>query len=313
MNTSTLRSITAVVTALLIGVTSLATADVCNVPDVGGTAILPPIGCEYVAAPGHLLQILPPALQPAGNTIDIDPIIKDFNPSVNQVFSVPLPPGQTEGPGGALGGNVQGYLANFEMTISGTGPDFGTYNRLITIFSVVIETHSGPRTPGDPVQAFSTDMYNLSGSVFGDPDFSTLSILGGSVNGLPSHGYTTLTDIGGGVFEVDSFFDIEYEIDFVGAPGSVLEGMSGVAEGTVRVQMGSPTQPGDFNGDLIVDGADFLKWQREDGTPASLLEWETFYGDGALSAATASVPEPSGLALFAAGLLGMGYRRQKQA
>ena len=72
--------------------------------------------------------------------------------------------------------------------------------------------------------------------------------------------------------------------------------------------------PGDFNGDLIVDGDDFLKWQREDGTPASLLEWETSYGnDYALAAVTAAVPEPSSFALIAVGLLGMGYRRQKQA
>jgi hypothetical protein len=62
---------------------------------------------------------------------------------------------------------------------------------------------------------------------------------------------------------------------------------------------------GDFNGDLIVDGADFLKWQREDGSPASLLEWETNYGnDYALAAASAAVPEPSTLLLASlAGLL----------
>jgi hypothetical protein len=77
-----------------------------------------------------------------------------------------------------------------------------------------------------------------------------------------------------------------------------------------------PNQPGDFSGNGIVDGFDFLEWQLGFGTiydSTHLAVWEANYGVGALSAATASVPEPSGLALFAAGLLGMGYRRQKQA
>lgn len=74
------------------------------------------------------------------------------------------------------------------------------------------------------------------------------------------------------------------------------------------------TLPGDFKGDLIVNGADYLNWQREDGTPASLLEWEANYGnDYALPDVKATVPEPSSLAFFAGGLLAMGYCRQKRA
>ena len=42
-------------------------------------------------------------------------------------------------------------------------------------------------------------------------------------------GETTLTRLGppGSDFQVDSFFDIAYTIDFQGCPGSVLEGMGG--------------------------------------------------------------------------------------
>jgi len=72
--------------------------------------------------------------------------------------------------------------------------------------------------------------------------------------------------------------------------------------------------PGDFNGDGIVDGADFLKWQRDDGTSASLAEWEANFGTVDVSvAASAAVPEPSSFALIVAGLIGMGYRHRKQA
>jgi acetyl esterase/lipase len=53
---------------------------------------------------------------------------------------------------------------------------------------------------------------------------------------------------------------------------------------------------GDFDGDLDVDGEDFLKWQRgESFTPfsaADLADWEANYGADAPSAATA-VPEPA--------------------
>jgi hypothetical protein len=80
-------------------------------------------------------------------------------------------------------------------------------------------------------------MYALQGALFGDPDFDTLQITGGSLFGMPSPGHTTLTRLGppGSDFNVDSFFDIEYRIDFTGAPGSILEGLSGSTQATVRM------------------------------------------------------------------------------
>ena len=80
-----------------------------------------------------------------------------------------------------------------------------------------------------------------------------------------------------------------------------------------------PPQPGDFNDDGVVDGADFLRWQRG-GSPlplsaVDLLAWKTNFGIPDVTAAyveTASppVPEPAGywqafvatLGLFAAHL-----------
>lgn len=72
----------------------------------------------------------------------------------------------------------------------------------------------------------------MQGQVSGDPDFDLLRITAGTSFGLPSPGQTTLTDLGGGNWFVDSFFDITYRIDFIGAPGGILAGMSGSTTGT---------------------------------------------------------------------------------
>ena len=76
--------------------------------------------------------------------------------------------------------------------------------------------------------------------------------------------------------------------------------------------------PGDFNGDDIVNGADFLAWQRGEvsipPSPADLADWETNYGVGSLASATVnSVPEPSGVALVASALAGCFAVRRRHA
>lgn len=54
--------------------------------------------------------------------------------------------------------------------------------------------------------------------------------------------------------------------------------------------------PGNYDGDGDVDGADFLAWQRTDGSTGELADWQTNYGitSNPPEAAT-SVPEPSSL------------------
>jgi hypothetical protein len=77
----------------------------------------------------------------------------------------------------------------------------------------------------------------------GDPDFDLLRITAGSSFGMPSPGHTTLTQLPGSNWSVDSFFDITYRIDFIGAPGGPFGGMSGSTTGTIRMQCGEPFVP----------------------------------------------------------------------
>jgi len=93
-----------------------------------------------------------------------------------------------------------------------------------------------PRTPGDAVQSFDTEMLQLQGQLPpGDPDFDLLRVTAGASFGLPSPGHTTLTQLPNGNWNIDSFFDITYRIDFIGAPGGPLAGQSASEVGTVRI------------------------------------------------------------------------------
>jgi LPXTG-motif cell wall-anchored protein len=56
-------------------------------------------------------------------------------------------------------------------------------------------------------------------------------------------GHTNLTDLGGNNWNVDSFFDVVYEIDFQGCPGSTIEGYAGTTQGSLRMETGEPPPP----------------------------------------------------------------------
>lgn len=89
-----------------------------------------------------------------------------------------------------------------------------------------------------------------------------------------------------------------------------------------------PVDDADFNGDGIVDGADFLIWQRglglsaqidkttgdADGdgnvNDADLLVWKDQFGTSTLPPAVSAVPEPAAFALAALAMGGIALRRR---
>jgi hypothetical protein len=173
--------------------------DLCIVPDDGtGTARVPPSGCAFLGPTGAYMISggLPP-----GTTIEADPIHLAFHcrsPLDGDPCLI-----ESGGVFGASGGQREVFDLVVVLDLRGTGALAG-FHRVLAI-PAAAETHSGPRTPGDPVQSFPTDLFQLQGSIFGDPDFAELTLIAGTANGLPSPGQTTLTDLGDGRFLVESF------------------------------------------------------------------------------------------------------------
>lgn len=224
--------------------TSVAAQATCIVPDSAGTADLPPAGCTYttpdVPTPNNDLFVIDGL--PAGTFIQMDSSLHSF---INIVA----------GPGGGLAGEAETYQASLDMPMIGHGLLAG-YNRNVVMPLSSVESHSAPRTPGTTPQSFATDMFRVQGQLPpGDPDFDLLRITAGTGFGLPSPGHTTLTRLGlpGSSWNVDSFFDITYRIDFIGAPGSQLAGRSGSTTGTARFVVGAGVpEPGSCL--LVVSG-----------------------------------------------------------
>jgi hypothetical protein len=198
--------------------TQTANAGVCIITDNQ----LPPNCSEgYLGdVPMLIVDGLPP-----GTTIELVP-------QYNEFFNI------SRSPGGNLGGEIEQFESPLYLEMTGTGSLTGFHRSLaIPVFS---EVHTAPRNPGDAVQDFDTEMVQLQGEILGDPDFDLLSVRAGSAFGLPSPGHTTITDLNNGTWNVDSFFDVVYQIDFQGAPGSILEGFDGTTTASFRLVAGQP-------------------------------------------------------------------------
>lgn len=124
-----------------------------------------------------------------------------------------------------------------------------------------------------------------------------------TANALSELNLTTSTELLGGVsLELGNIFaaggteDIVFAYNAAGA---------GPAYGVVKYVSPSSDLDGDFNSDGVVDGADFLLWQRgAEPSPADLALWRSNFGETASSSGvvTASVPEPASLGMACLGV-----------
>lgn len=204
-------------------------------PDNGfGTVDMPPNPGVYTTPAGnmHMIDGLAP-----GDTLDIDSTLHTFFYN---------PPGVYSGlgahvAGGVLGGSIDRSDGTLTMPLVGTGSLAG-YNRTLQL-PVSFEIHNAPRGPAfSSPQSFDTRMFRFFGQQVNpsDPDFDLFRVIMGDDFGLPSPGHTTLADVGGGMWNVDSFFDVTYRIDFVGSPTGPFAGRSGSTTSTVRIVLGEP-------------------------------------------------------------------------
>jgi hypothetical protein len=145
---------------------------------------------------------------------------------------------------------------------------------------------------------FSTPL--LERGFANNPDFGG----GGPVtlSELPANGvYATL---------VDSSAVLDVNVNVNGS------GVIGIPFNTLDVFYLTPViliLRGDFDGDLDVDGRDFLKWQRgESFSPLSagdLADWQANFGVGMLTATSVAVPEPGACLLLTLALCGILHCR----
>jgi hypothetical protein len=213
-------------TTVILALPQRSHATVCTIGPAGN---LPPqcFGGGGYLSPNdvhHIIDGLPP-----GSAIDIGVEHLDFFNIVR------IPDG--------LGGEIETFQSAFLMHLQGTGA-FAGYNSFKSMqmtdqVQVSADTHANPG-----IRSHASNYLGIQGQLPpGDPDFDLLRITAGNSFGMPSPGHTTLHQLPGGNWNVDSFFDITYRIDFVGRAGGPFGGMSGSTTGTIRMQIGEPFVP----------------------------------------------------------------------
>ena len=179
--------------------------------------------------------------------------------------------------------------------------DFGLINLSVdNVWNISLELVRATKTvdPNSPPEAAITA--NLSVYDLADPN-TVYTLSGTELTNDPNGDVTSSVDNfdyfairNTGAFSPDDDFD--YLIDNF----------------SLELEGSNVPNSADFDGNGIVDGLDFLQWQRGDtpegGSSAELALWEAQYGTSPLSAALAAVPEPSSALLWLLGMLTMRVR-----
>ncbi|WP_146584486.1 hypothetical protein [Posidoniimonas polymericola] len=108
------------------------------------------------------------------------------------------------------------------------------------------------------------------------------------------------------------------DITWTDADNSIVNTISGAGSGGDIVLMGLGSEflglQGDYNGDDVVDAADYTVWRAgnsPDSSQAGYDLWAANYGSSIPAAASAAVPEPVALSLLASTVLLTGVRRRR--
>jgi len=218
-----------------------------------------------------------------------------------------------------LSGGVLRAATLSKTTLGGSG-EFNFSGGVLNVDVVAfdLENHGGMIAPGAPLGTTHV--------------MGHLTLVGGSIvlelAGVDAGEYDRVVVDGtlgaGGVLAiglVDGFapaagdrFDL---LDFASASGSFALELPALAPGLAwdaseLLTTGAlAVTDGDFDGDLDVDGADFLAWQRGTADATGYVLWQQQFGNEGAEAATNVVPEPGTWGLAAAAvLLGAGRRRR---
>jgi hypothetical protein len=98
------------------------------------------------------------------------------------------------------------------------------------------------------------------------------------------------------------------------APAFDLDGRprpAGAAFDIGAYEWAAATANGDFNADGIVNAADYVAWQKLNGTPAGYQQWRENFGESGGGGA-APTPEPTAIVLLGAGLWIIAMTRRRQ-
>ena len=219
----------------------------CIVEPNGGTAELPPAGCPYLSANAihFIVGGLPPGTQ--------------VNLQGNHGNFVCNGGCETPPPSGTLN-SFENFNSTLTFDLTGTGL-LESLDCTLTIPNVPVLVETGPRDLGAETQTIAAEMKSMDTTFTNDTTcnlFSSLQIEAGSDQGLaPSTGMTTLQEVTTplqfnstsrratgedaevGDYKVNSYFDVNFRMTWVGKPGGPLAGMSGTHVGQVR--MGTPS------------------------------------------------------------------------